>query len=274
MKKAKIIKGIIAAIVVLIVVIIALIAMFGNRALKTGIETAGSKTLNVDVTLEKISLSIFAGAVELNDLIIANPEGYQNPNLLEAGRVKVDVELASLMSDTVNIEDMIFEDITIVVEQKGLTNNLQEILDSMPKADEDAEPVEKEPAEEEKPAKNLVIKNLELNDIQVKVKLLPLPGKADTIPLKLAPIKMTDLGTDSKLDMAKLTAKILVAIAEGIAKDGVGLIPDDIIGPMKDVLGEGAGALIESGKELLENGKGAGNGIIESIKGLFPTEKD
>ena len=76
--------------------------------------------------------------MELENLIIPNPERIRKPNLLEAGNVKVDVGLRSLMSDTVKIDDMIFNDITVTIEQKGLTtNNLQEILDSLPKADDE-----------------------------------------------------------------------------------------------------------------------------------------
>ncbi|MCF7956286.1 MAG: hypothetical protein K9M75_10820 [Phycisphaerae bacterium] len=253
----------------LIVVVPILITVFGGRALKAGIETAASKTLKVDVTVEDVSLSILKGSVELEKLIIPNLKGYENPNLLEAGKAKIDVGLKSLMSDTVEIDDMIFNDITVVIEQKGLTNNLKEILKSLPKAD-------KEKKDEEKSEKSLLIKNLELNNITVKIKLLPIPGKADTIPLKLAPIKMTDLGSDDKMSVATLTAKILGAIAMGVAEQGVGIIPDEIIGPIKGVLGTGSEVIIEGGKEVfkgagevLKIGTDAGKDISDGIKGLF-----
>ena len=71
----------------------------------------------------------------------------------------------------------------------------------------------------------------------VQAKLLPIPGKADTVTLKLDPIIMTDLGSDDKMDVAKLTGKILLAIATGVAKQGVGLLPDSVTDAMGTTLG-------------------------------------
>ena len=278
MKKKSPLKKIVYVILIIILIVPVLITVFGDKALKAGIEAAASKTLKVNVTLDNVSLSILAGSVELENLIIPNPEGYENLNLLEAGKAKIDVGLKSLMSDTVEIDDMIFNDITVVIEQKGFTNNLQQILDTLPKPDE--EPEDKTD-DKEKAEKNLLIKNLELNNITVKIKLIPLPGKIDTIPLKLAPIKMTDLGTDNKMSVATLTAKILGAIAMGVAEQGVGIIPDEIIGPIKGVLGTGSEVILKSGEEVLKGAgeilKGAGDAgkdITDGLKGLFKKKKD
>lgn len=275
MKMKSPLKKIVYVILIIILIVPVLVSIFGDRALKAGIETAASKTLKVDVTVEDVSLSILKGSVELENLIVPNLKGYENPNLLEAGKAKIDVGLKSLMSDTVEINDMIFNDITVVIEQKGFTNNLKEILKSLPKADEE------KTDDKKKAEKNLLIKNLELNNITVKIKVLPIPGKADTIPLKLAPIKMTNLGTDNKMSVATLTAKILSAIAMGVAEQGVGIIPDEILGPIKGVLGTGSEVILKSGEEVLKGAgevlKGAGDAgkdITEGIKDLFKKKKD
>lgn len=272
MKKKITLKKIIYIVLIIILITPVLISVFGDKALKAGIETAGSKMLKVDVTLEDVSLSILSGSVELGNLIIANPEGYENKNLLEAGNIKVNIGLTSLMSDTIKIDDMIFDNITVVIEQKGFTNNLQEILDSLPKADKDAEKTD----DADKTEKNLLIKNLEMNNITVKVKIIPLPGKMNTIPINLAPIKMTDLGTDNKMSFATLTAKMLAAIALGIAEQGVGIIPDEILEPMKNIIGTSSEVILKTGEEaikgagkILDVGKEAGKDISEGLRGLF-----
>lgn len=270
MKKKSLIKKIMIVILIVIFLIPVFINIFGDRVLKSGIETAASNTLKVDVTLEDISLSLLSGSVEMDNLIIPNPEGYENPTLLEAGNAKINVGLMSLMSDTVKIDDIIFNDIMVTIEQKDLTtNNLQEILNSLPKPEEKPE--------KEKPEKNLIIKNLEMNNISVKIKMLPIPGKADTLKLNLAPIKMTDLGTDNKMSFAELTAKILGSIAMGIAEDGANLIPKEL----REVLGTGTEAIIEGGKDVLKGAgevlKGAGDAgkdISDGLKGLFKKKKE
>jgi len=126
------------------------------------------------------------------------------------------------------------------------------------------------------PGKKLRIDNLEITNITVKVKLLPIPGKKDTITLKLDPIRMTDLGSDDKLTVAKLTGKILSAIAGGVAEQGAGVLPEDMTKTMKATLGktiELGKTATEEGKKLIEEGKDVGKELIEGFKGLLKGEK-
>ena len=268
MKNArKILRIVLLGIVVLVVVIVVVIKLFGNIALKTGIETAASKTLNVGVSIDDMDFSILGGSVGFQNLVIDNPPGYKHDKLLEVGNARIAVGIGSLLKDTVNIKEIMFDDVNVVLEQKGVTgNNLQDIIKAIPKAE--AEPEEKEA----KPAKKLHIDKLELTNITVNAKLLPVPGKDDTITLKLNPIRMTDLGSDDKLDAAKLTAKILMAIATGVAEQGVGKLPEGMTDAMKATLSKATElgkAAAEEGKKLLEEGKDTGKGLIEGFKGLL-----
>lgn len=277
MKAKKIIKFTAIGVGVLIIGLVIFLQLFGGSVVKVGVEKGAASALNVGVTLEKASLSILAGSVELKGLVIDNPEGYQHKHLLELGRAKVDIGITSLMTDTVKIDKILFEDMTVVIEQKGLTNNLKEILNSLPTAEQTDQPVKEEKAEptEEKAGKNLLISDLKLTGITVKVKLIPIPGQADTITIKLAPIEMKNLGTEDKMDIAKLSGIILTAIAKGVAMQGAGVLPaeltDSISGAMEmsgEVLKEGTKALekgIDAGKDILDVGKDLGQGL----KGLF-----
>jgi hypothetical protein len=148
------------------------------------------------------------------------------------------------------------------------------------------------PAKEAEPSepggKKLHIDYLEITNTQVKVKLLPLPGKVDTLTLKLAPIKMTDLGGENDIDTVALTRKILLAIAGGIAEQGAGLLPEDMLGSLAsqlDKLGALPAAFLDKGGKLLETGKDVGGGVIkgagdatkgitDGIKGLFKPKED
>jgi len=158
-----------------------------------------------------------------------------------------------------------------MIEQKGVTgNNLQDIIKALPKG-------EKAPkGTTEKPAKKLHIDKLEITNVTVKAKLLPIPGKADTVTLKLDPIRMTDLGSDEKMDVAKLSSKILLAIATGVAEQGAGKLPKGMTDGMKATLSKATElgkAATEEGKKLLEEGKDTGKDIIEGFKGLLKPKK-
>jgi hypothetical protein len=87
---------------------------------------------------------------------------------------------------------------------------------------------------------------------------------------------MTDLGSDDKMDVAKLSSKILLAIATGVAEQGVGKLPKGMTDGMKATLGKATElgkTAAEEGKKLLEEGKDAGKGIMEGFKGLLKPKK-
>jgi hypothetical protein len=136
-------------------------------------------------------------------------------------------------------------------------------------------PAKKE--QREPSGKKLHIDNLELSEVTVRVKLLPVSGKSDTVTLKLKPIKMTDLGGDNKLDVEALSGKILVALGGGIAEQGAGVLPDEIIGSLSDQLkrlGALSGAWLDEGGRILKESTDLGKDITKGLKGLFkPKEK-
>ena len=253
MKIAKTLRITGIVLLVLIIVLIVAFNLFGTKAIKIGIEAGASQALNVPVAVEDVNLSVLAGKAGIKNLIIDNPPGYQNAKLLELGRAQVDLDVGSVLGDTITIDDILLEKVNVILEQKGLTNNIQEVLDGMPRQPDQPKVEEDQPTE--KPAKKLLIKNLQINEVAVKVKLLPLLGKKDTFELKLSPITMTDLGSDERVDLAVLAGKILRAIAEGIAKEGAGVLPDEITGPMADTLkeyGAAAQAALEKTEKLLK----------------------
>ncbi len=276
MKKAlKNLRIILLAILILVIVVVVVVDLFVDRAVKIGIEAAATKTLNVGVSVDKADLSIMGGKLTLQNLLINNPPGYEHDKLLELKDAKIVVDIKSLLSDVVHIREIKLDGVDVVLEQRGISgNNLQDVIKAIPSGPE----AEGEP---EAAGKKLHIDNLEISNVTVKVKLLPVPGKADTIPLKLAPIKMTNLGSDNKLDTAALSGKILLAIARGVAEQGVGVLPKEMVDTMKSTLGKTMDVskrVIEGGedigKDLIKGTEDVGRGIAEGLKGLLRPRKE
>lgn len=265
-KKKNLLWAALLVLIALLAVFSLLLKLFGGMALKTAVQTAGSAVLKVPVTVQSVSLAPWQGKLEMAALQISNPDGYQHPHLLTMGYGHIRLNTASLFSDTVQIEQIHLQKVEVVIEQKGLTNNLQQILNNLPKT---------ESKPEEKPAgKNLLIKDLLLEEVSVKVKLLPVPGKADTITLKLAPIRMTDVGKDGKVNVGELTAKVLTAIAAGIAQQGKDLLPTDLLNPLNDAIKETGRQVLEAGQTILKEGKELGKGVGEAVQGLFKKKEE
>jgi hypothetical protein len=256
----KILKWTVLSIIILLLVLWAVCDFLGERILKMGIETAATKALGVGVYIDDVDLTIFKGTVGIKDMIIKNPPGYTYKDLLELGYGRIKVSIGSLLGDTVHIEELKLYGINLVIEQKALSNNLQDIISSIPAKDK----------QESVPSgKRLQIDNLEITDIKIKVKLLPVPGKADTVTLNLAPIRMSNLGADNRLSTAMLSSRIMLAIADGISKQGVGILPDEIVNTMKSTLDKTLNlgkAASKEGKKLIDD---VGAGIIEGFKGLL-----
>ncbi|MBN2270230.1 MAG: AsmA family protein [Sedimentisphaerales bacterium] len=270
-------------IVILLVGAVVLVRLFADRAVKFGIEKGGSAVLPVAVKVGDADVSILGSKVALHDLVVENPQGYKHENLLELKDGSVGVNVKSLLSDTVQIRHITLDGAVVVLEQKDLLrNNIKDIIKALPKEDE---------GQAAPSGKKLHIDELTISNTTVKVKLLPLPGKVDTIPLKLGTIKMTDLGSDNNLGTAKLIGIVLSAIFRGIAEQGKGILPDDLVDGLSGALGktfeigkevimggaetgkkllEGAG---DAGKKLLEGAGDAGKGIGEGLKGLLPGKK-
>jgi hypothetical protein len=279
-KSLKIIYTVAAVIAVLLIVAVIAIHLFADSAVKMAIESAGTKALQVKVAVDDVDLSILGGKLGFQNLVIDNPPGYKHKRLLELSEAKIAVQIGSLLTDIVNIKDIRLDGVNVVLEQRGVTsNNLQDIMKSLPAK-------EKEPAEPG--GKKLHIDNLEITNTQVRVKLLPIPGKADTLTLKLAPIKMTDLGGENDIDTAALARKVLLAIAGGIAEQGAGVLPKEMLGSLAsqlNKLGALPAAFLDKGGKLLEAGKDVGGGIIKGagdagkgitngLKGLFKPKED
>jgi len=272
-KKKKSVRAIIGIVLVVIAVVLILVQLFVDSVLKAGIEAGASKALKVGVEVSDVDLSILGGSVVIRGLMINNPQGYELKNLLKLDKAKVKVSIGSLLSDEIHIEQINLDGMTLTIEQKGLTNNLNEIINNLPKA---GKPKAEKP-KKEKQGKKLVVDNLKITNVSVKVKMLPVPGQKDTFEMKLSSIEMKDLGSDSKLDVAMLSSKILIAIASGVAEQGVGILPNEITGPIKGGLRKATeigGTVIEESKEILKESKNLGEKITEGLKEIFDFEED
>ncbi len=274
-KTLKALRVVLLAILILLLIAVVAVNLFAERAVKVGIETAATKTLNVGVSVGNVDLSIMAGKLTLKNLLINNPPGYQHEKLLELKNAKIEVDVKSLLSDVVKIREIKLDGVNVVLEQRGISgNNLQDIIETISSGQKDKD-------KPETSGKKLHIDVLEISNITVKVKLLPVPGRVDTIPLKLSPIRMTDLGGDNKLDTAALSSRILLAIANGVAKQGVGVLPKEMVDTITSTLSKTidlSKGIIEGregiGKEIIKSTEDIGKEITEGLKGLLKPKKE
>jgi hypothetical protein len=243
------------AIVVLLLIAVAVFFLVGDNLIKIAVEKGGNYALKVPVDVNKVHLSVLKASIEIDGLRIGNPPGYAFPELLNMGQARAAVKISSLTSDVVDIDYVTLDKVSMVVEQKGFGTNLQEIMKKLPQTPEQAQKTQ------QAPGKKLRIKTLEISNVNVTLKLLPIPGKSSAMTIKLAPIKMENLGTDSPMSMATLTSKILLAIAEGVSKQAYDLLPKGLTDSLQTGVGKSGQLLQQGSKGVLDVGKGIGKGI-------------
>ena len=260
-KKLFAMRSVFVAGLILLLIAVVAVNLFADYAVRVGIETAATKTLNVGVSVSNVDLSIMDGTLTLQNLLINNPPGYQHDKLLELKNAEIEVDVKSLLSDVVNIKEIKLDGVDVVLEQRGISsNNLQDVITAIRRGSKD----------DETSGKKLRIDNLEMSNVTVQMKLLPIPGQADTITLNLSPIRMTNLGSDNKLDTAALSGEIVLAIANRVVEQGVGVLPKDIVNTMTLSLDK----TIDLSTRIIKGTEDIGKGITEGLKGLLKPKKE
>jgi len=253
---------IISFFVILIILLLVAAVFFADHLTKVGVETTATQAIGTQTTLNKADLSFMGGSLTLEELQIANPPGYETKNFLDMTRCFTNVNIPSLLSDTITVETIKLEGLTLMVEQKGLSSNLKEILDNIQK--KNSTPAEK-PEPEKTGGKKLLVKRIEITDACARVKLLPIPGK-DTglVDIKLAPIVLEDISNDrNQAEMAvTVVQKVLLALAGAVVEQGGNVLPADLqnalngsIKGVQQLIGGTAGAMVEEAGKVLGEGQ-------------------
>jgi hypothetical protein len=263
----------------LIVVFIGLIAVVGvglfvvvlnlDSIIGGSIEKFGTAATGTGVTIEDVSLSIFSGNLSLDGLEVKNPKGFVNPHAFKFEKFAVDLDLASLASDTIVVNSIIIKDIRIAYEPSTGGSNLDRIQKNIEKytgADKKQPEVEKAPEKapeesEKEPAKqkNIIIKKFIIDGGEIAV-ASPMIGTGINVPMMK--FEMNDIGTGGKSSVTEILNQIfdelLPAIAKSVSEGSIKGIKN--IKSIKDIKGLG-----KTGGDLEKTTKEG----FEKIKSLF-----
>lgn len=125
---AKAFKYGILGLIVLLVVGFAILTLYLDSMVKSGIETIGLEMTGTEVTVDNVSISLFTGQGTISGFRVANPEGYQTENAFSVDDFSISLDISTLLSDVVVVNDVRISGPAVYVEQKLPDNNLQTIL--------------------------------------------------------------------------------------------------------------------------------------------------
>lgn len=226
-KRHKVLSWIIGVIIVLLVIA----RIFLTQIIQTGVSTVAPMITGVPVTIGDVSISILQGYVALDNVKVGNPEGYKAENMVSLNRAVFDIDLGSLFTEKIRIEEITVDGLDLYYEQKLNRNNISDLQANVEKnlgtASKTGEEVKKsEPAKEEESSepKKLQVDKILLKGITTHVVL-----SGVDVPVMMVPINMENLGTGPEGITAagifgavldKLSLGAASAMVEAVKKSG------------------------------------------------------
>lgn len=240
----KIVKIMLILFVVCIVAAFLFFTMLIDKTVKHGVELVGPQIVGVPVALEDVDISVFTGSGEITNLVIGNPDGFDTEFLVKVDRAHLDVDLKTLLSDKIIIEEIIVEGPEFAYEMSLKGSNISKFLENLKrgKKDDAEEGVKAEPAEEQKEksgGKKIQINLFRITDAKVRL-------QSDAVVLPMPDIELKDIGKESD------GASPVEAAAEIFSE-----VSSNIVNVVSNI----GGAL-----------KKTGSGIIKGIKGIFSND--
>jgi hypothetical protein len=247
---------VVLGVVVLVVVAVVILWFSIDGIIRSRVEAAAGNSTGTEAKLDAANLKM-SGVLTLSGLNIHNPSGFKTGDFVAVPKTVITVQPSSLMSDTVQVDTLEIDGLTLSLEQEGLKNNLAEILAYTQKQAADAGA--KTGSGEAGKSKQLAIGKLRLTNVKVVAS-----GFGASQTLDLGTIEMDHpTNPDGRLmKVADLLAKILERVATQVAANPQ--MPE----ALRKNLGE-VGKYLPAAQDLLKNPGGAATqlkGIGELLK--------
>lgn len=262
----KLVKVILGVIVVLVV--LALIALFTlpytiDPIVKTAASTGGPKLLGVPVSVGNVALSPLAGRMTISKLTVGNPKGYSENLALSVDLVDVELDVFSLMSDTILVKRIQIDVPAISYETREGKSNFDAIQANIKKSSEEdkTKPPADQAAVEKKPGKKVIVELFALNNAKVSYASALTLGQAVTLPLPSVTVR--DIGKAS--GGTSFTDAVTKIINE---------IGDDLVQAVAKAAGQAPEALKNAIKDSSEAAKAAANAAADTAKDAAKTATD
>ena len=271
----KILLRIVLALLLLAVLAVGGVVVFIDPIVRGTIERAGTSALGVETTVEEVDIGFGSDtSCVLTGVRIANPPGFASPHFFHLAQSTVQVNVHSLLSDTVRAPELGLTGIDLHLERTSGGTNYGAILDNLKRMEspDDGGGDREEPAGE---GKRFVLERIALRDVRATIDLLPEAGDAARFTISIPEILLEDVGTDG-LTAAQIYDLVVKALLAATVESGAGVIPDDLLQDLGARLGDLEQISYELTKkaeakvqELTEELEGKLDEALQEVGGLF-----
>jgi hypothetical protein len=177
-----------------------------DAIVKAAIEKIGSDVTGTEVRVTDVDISPATGEGALRGFRVTNPEGFEDEQAFEFDEITMKIDLATLASDPVVIEEIVVQSPRIRYELGGKGTNVGAIQKNVEGYTEGSEPAG---------GPSFIIKHLYFRDGQINVAGASLLKKGVGSPLP--DLHMTDIGTEEGgVTPAVLTKKVTAALGRKV----------------------------------------------------------
>jgi len=229
----------------------------------TAIEKVGSEVTGTPVRVSSVNIDLKSGQGAINELRVANPQGFSAPDAFTLGGISTKIDLASIGKDPVIIDEITVQSPHVVYEiNKSGKSNVAVLEDSIAQSTGSAG-AKTEPEAGSGPG--LVIRRLVIDSGQIDARVAALPDK--DLSAKLARIELTNVGADQGgASAAQVAEKITTALLKGVAPAVASLGLNQYLGKSRDQIKDLESNLKEEATRSLG---GAAEKGTEKLKGLL-----
>lgn len=230
---------------VLVVVVVAGVLVLRDRLdgiVARAIAEHGSRSTGTEVTVGGVHLELREGRATIDDLVVANPDGFSDRPALVLGTLVLDLDPGSLTAEPYVIEDLSISDVSVLYEVgSDGRRNLEVIKANMQSAD----PAGAE-ADGEAPAPLLIVQRLHQTGGGAEVDASALGF--ETRSAELGDFTLTDLGAPDGAPADVIGRRALKTLIEDAARTAVN---DELRSRLQEFLDDEGGDVADQVKDRI-----------------------
>ena len=229
----------------LLLVFVALVAalavaavLFVDSLARQAVERGGTHALGVETKLASASIGLFSGEFTLEGLSVANPPGFAEPHFFAMRAAELELPLANLMQERIEIPTLELAGITLDLERNREGTNYGAILAHLERFQSGTPPTDDGGASGEPAGGGKVFRlgELLLRDIRATVQLVPAAGDLTRLELAIPEVRVQGLASD--LTLAQLCALVVRTVVDAAVRQGGDTLPRELLEDLRGRVGE------------------------------------
>ena len=275
---SKLITRVIIIILLVLIILATLVVVFINSIAKSAITSAGTSTLGVPTTVGSVDIGIFSGHSEIENLEIKNPKDYPGDFLTLSDGV-LDVNLGSLLGDSIEVTEMAFDGIDLSFIQRVNDSNVDVILENVKKSGSGAK--SKSDDKSDSGGRKFIIDELKVTNVKVAISIVGLSSVTKPSTVTIKEIKVKNIGKkEGGADTSQIMSIVVQSVVHSVLKAAPGEIPSVMMQGIKgglsslgnldfgDVQFDAGDGLKKIGDSIGKIGSGAGDSVKDALGGI------